>query len=141
MTARRVARAQDLIREEVSKLLLFKLKDPRLSSVSVTEVKMTADLRHALIRYSSYDEAADRKAIQKSLEQAAGFIRREIGRVVNLKFVPEIQFEFDRSMEYAQHMDKILREIVPEGAAPEAESPEAEAPGNEAVHENDDGRD
>lgn len=111
MTSRRVARAQDLIREEVSRLLLFKLKDPRLQAVSVTAVRMSADLHQAVIAYSVFDDNADRDRIQAGLEKASGFIRREIGRAVRMKFVPEIRFEFDRSLEYAQHMERVLREI------------------------------
>ncbi|MEW6263695.1 MAG: 30S ribosome-binding factor RbfA [Thermodesulfobacteriota bacterium] len=107
----RVERAQDLIRKEVSRLLLYKVKDPTLSSVSVTAVKMTADLRRAQILYSVYDDAVDRAEIQTRLDKATGFFRREIARVVELRFVPEIVFEFDRALEYARHMDKVLTDL------------------------------
>ena len=114
--SRRVDRAQDLVREEVSRLLLYRIKDPRLAGISVTGVKMTADLRQALIFYSHYDDQCDRKAMQQGLERAAGFIRREIGRAVALKYVPEIKFEFDDSLQYAQHMEKVLQDLKePEG--------------------------
>ncbi len=111
MPGRRIKRAQDLIREEVSRLLLFKAKDPRLKSVSVTQVEMTADLRRAMVYYSIFNDQADRGEIQALLDKAAGFFRREISRAVELKYVPEIRFEFDKSIEYAQHMDQVFSHI------------------------------
>lgn len=111
MASRRVERAQDLIREEVSRLLLMKIKDPRLKSVTITSVKMTGDLKKAKVLYSVFDDSADRKAIEQGLAKAAGFFRRELGHVLDLKYIPEIRFEFDKSLEYAQHMDKILSDI------------------------------
>lgn len=108
MTTKRVAKIQDLIKEEVSRLLLFKVKDPRLQTVSVTRVKITPDLKRAVVFYSVFDDQADRGRIQSGLERATGFFRTEVGRVAGLKFVPEIVFEFDRSLEYAQHMDRLL---------------------------------
>lgn len=108
---RRVEKAQDLVKEEISRLLLFKVKDPRLKALSITRVKMTPDLRQARIFYSVFDDQADRAGIQASLDKAMGFFRREIGRNLGLKFVPQLDFEFDRSLEYAQHMDRLLTEM------------------------------
>ena len=112
MSGRRLERMQDLVRETVSSLLLFKVKDPRTSSVSVTEVRMTADLRQARIYYAIMDDKADRAEVQAGLERAAGFIRREVGRAVQMKFTPEISFEFDRSLEYSRHMDRVLADVL-----------------------------
>ena len=78
MAGRRVQRVQDLIREEVSRLLLFKIKDPRLGCVSVTSVEITGDLRKARIFYSIFDDQADRNSIQQGLDRAVGFFRREV---------------------------------------------------------------
>ena len=80
MTSRRVDRAQDLIREEVSRLLVVRAKDPRLSQVNVTAVKMTKDLKKALVYYNFLDDKTDRQEIARLLERATGFVRREIGK-------------------------------------------------------------
>ena len=112
MAGRRVDRVRDLIREEISRLLLFKVKEPGLEAVSVTEVRLTADLRRARIMYSVYDDRQDREEVRKRLERVSPFLRRELGRVAGLKFVPELFFEYDHSMEYAQHMDKVLRDVA-----------------------------
>jgi ribosome-binding factor A len=111
MTGRRVERVQDLIREEISRLLLYKVKDPRLSSVNITGIKMTGDLKKAVLYYSILDDSLDRGQVQESLVKASGFFRREIGRVIRLKFVPEIGFQFDKSLDYALHIEKLLGEI------------------------------
>jgi len=123
MTKKRVARVQELIQEEIAELLLFKVKDPRITAVSITRVKMSSDLRRAVVCYSVFEDDVDRGEVQKGLESAAGFFRREVGRVVNLKFVPEIIFQFDRGLEYAQHMDEVLKNLGDrEGSEPESDN-------------------
>lgn len=108
-TSRRVARVQDELKKEVSRLLLLKTKDPRLGSVSVTAVKMTPDLKRARVYYSLYDPEADREEVGRSLARATGFFRREVGRALGLKFTPEIIFELDQSLEYAEHIERVLQ--------------------------------
>lgn len=111
VTSRRVARVQDRVREEISRLLLFKVKDPRLRAVTVTSVRMTADLKQAMVHYGVFDDEIERGEVQRGLERATGFIRREVGRALGLKFVPQIGFEFDRSLEYAQHMEQVFKRL------------------------------
>lgn len=102
---------QDQISEEVSRLLRFKVKDPRFGLVNVTKVRLTKDLRRAIVCYSIMDDSVDKGEVHEGLTKATSFFRREVGKAVRLKFVPEIFFEFDKSMEYAQHMDKVLSEV------------------------------
>ncbi len=109
-----MSRVQDLIKEEVSRLLLYKVKDPRLHTLSVTRVVMTPDLKSATVYYSIFDDKADRREIKRGLEKAAGFFRSQVGQAANLRFVPELKFEYDRSLEYAQHMDKVLTDLAAE---------------------------
>ena len=115
MTSIRVSRVQDLIREVVSGLLLYKAKDPRLKSVNVTEVKMTPDLKRAVVYYSIFDDRLDKEDIQRGLDHAKGFMRREVGREIDLKFVPELVFEYDKLQEKARYIDKLLKQIAPSG--------------------------
>ncbi|MBW2061572.1 MAG: 30S ribosome-binding factor RbfA [Deltaproteobacteria bacterium] len=111
MSTRRVARIQGLIMETVSYLLLAKVKDPRLQSVTVTRVEVSPDLRRAMVYYSFFGQDADREAVAQTLKGSTGFFRREVGRKVGLKFVPEIVFRFDQSMEYSQHMDEVFKRL------------------------------
>ena len=108
MGGRRVKRAQDLVRDELSRLLLFKAKDPELKSAVVTAVNMTPDLKRAVVSYSVLNDAVPKEDMQKRLERAAGFLKREIGRSLDVKFIPELVFEYDQVLEHARHMDEVF---------------------------------
>ncbi len=112
----RIEKLQELIKQEMSKMLLREIKDPRIGFVTVTDVEMTGDLRDAKIYVSIM---GDEKKVQdslKGLQSALGFIRREIGKRIRLRFTPEISFALDTSLDYSEHIQKILLEIEKEGA-------------------------
>lgn len=104
------------------------LKDPRIGFVSITEVRMSPDLRSARVRVSVLgDEHAQREALA-GLKSARGLIRHELGRrLSNLKFSPDIIFELDESIEYSVRISKTLREILPPQEAAEEAAREEEA--------------
>lgn len=107
----RVEKLQELIKQEMSKMLLKEIKDPRIGFVTVTDVEMTSNLREAKIFVSIL--GGDDK-IQESLEglkSALGFIRREIGKRIRMRYVPKISFDLDTSLNYSEHIQKILFEI------------------------------
>jgi ribosome-binding factor A len=106
-----VARVEGLIQNEVSRLLLLKIKDPRLKSIIVTGVKVTPDLKRARIYYGLLDAQADRTAAALALERSSGFFRREIAQVLKMRFVPEIGFEYDQALDYGRHMDAIFEDL------------------------------
>jgi ribosome-binding factor A len=108
MGGRRVKRAQDLVRDELGRLLLYKAKDPELKSAVVTAVSMTPDLKRAVVSYSVLNDAVPKEDMQKRLERAAGFLKREIGRSLDVKFIPELVFEYDQVLEHARHMDEVF---------------------------------
>ena len=119
MTQRRLEKMNELMKEAVAVLLLQKSKDPRLRLVNVTAVKMTADLKRAVILYSLLGGDGEKAAVQKALERAAGFVRAAVGENLGLKYTPEIKFEFDRNLEYAQHMSELLSSLSPDGTGAE----------------------
>lgn len=105
----RQERLSALIRQEVSEILLRRVKDPRISSfLVITEVKMSKDLRYAHIYVSVYGSEEEKKQTMKGLESAKGFIRSELGKDLRIRFVPEIFFELDDSLEKG---DRILRKL------------------------------
>lgn len=112
----RQGRLGEEIRKIVSELLLRELKDPRLSAmISVTAVEVTSDGSYATVYVSvlGMDADEEKAALQQqetldALASAKGFIRREIGRQIKLRHVPELIFKIDRSMEYGRHIDKII---------------------------------
>ena len=96
---------------EISNLLLFKVKDPRLRGIiTLTEVKMSKDLRHAYVYYSLMGTNEQKGDAQAGFESAKGFIRKAVGDSLHLRYVPDIQFRYDESLEQGQRIDKLLGE-------------------------------
>ena len=112
----RIEKLQELIKQEVSKMLLYDIKDPRIGFVTVTEVEMTGDLREAKIFVSIKGNDEQIKDTMEGLQSALGFVRREIGKRIRLRFTPEISFAPDKSLDYSEHIQKILLDIEKEGA-------------------------
>ena len=110
MASRRQKRVAELIREEVSKLILQELKDPRLGLVSVTYVDVTPDLRQARVYVSTLEPEA-RHEVLAALEHAAGFIRHELGGRVRLKFTPELLFRLDETLEQSLRINELLSQV------------------------------
>ena len=110
----RSARVGEKIREELSLLLMRKVNDPGLAPVTVTEVSVTKDLRIAHVNYSALVAEEERPAVAKALRRSSGFLRRELGHLLGLRYAPELQFHYDDSFDRGARIDAILREI-PEG--------------------------
>ena len=110
----RPARIGERIREELSLLLLRKVNDPGLAPVTVTEVSVTKDLRIAHVNYSALVAKEERPAVAKALRRSSGFLRRELGHLLGLRYAPELQFHYDDSFDRGARIDAILRGI-PEG--------------------------
>jgi ribosome-binding factor A len=88
-----------------------KLKDPRVGFVTVTGVHVTPDLRRAVVFYTVLGEEGERKATAAGLRSASGHLRQVLGHQVRLKFLPELVFEEDETMERAERVDELLRRI------------------------------
>lgn len=107
----RPARVSERIREELSSLLLRKVNDPGLAPVTVTEVSVTKDLRIAHVNYSALVAKEERPAVAKALRRSSGFLRRELGHLLGLRYAPELQFHYDDSFDRGARIDAILRDI------------------------------
>jgi len=107
----RLEKLQELIKQEMSKMLLKELKDPRIGFVTVTDVEMTGDLREAKIYVSVMGGEEQVKNSLEGLNSALGFIRREIGQRIRLRFTPEISFALDTSLDYGDHIQKLLLQV------------------------------
>jgi len=111
MSKVRVEKLQELMKQEISDIVLHELKDPRIGFVTVTSVACTEDLREAKIYVSIMgDEKAARDSLH-GLNSSLGFVRREIGRRIRLRFTPEISFALDASLDYSDHIQRLLNEI------------------------------
>lgn len=105
--AHRIERVNNLIRREISELIQYEIRDPRLESfVTVTEVSTSADLKYAKIFVSSMSGKQDEKNILEVLNSATGYLRTELASKIRIRRIPELSFQWDDSIE---HGDKILR--------------------------------
>ncbi len=104
-------RVAEEIRHEVSTMLAGELKDPRIAElVTVTEVRVTPDLKQARIFVSVMGTEAEKAATLKGLAAASGYVRREITQRLQLRRGPELHFLLDRSGEYGERIETLLRE-------------------------------
>jgi len=112
MSGTRALRVADQIKKEVSQIIREELKDPRVAAItSVTEVRVSRDLRYARIYVSIYGNSDQQQQTYQALTGAVGFFRSEIGKRIRLRYTPELTFELDRSLEYGNHIEQVLKSI------------------------------
>ena len=111
LAGKRAVRVGDHILKEIALLLLDRVRDPRVKGVTVTGVRLSDDLKMAKVFYSVMGEKNRVKGAQAGLDSAKGFIKREIGRRLRLRYVPEIMFVHDPSLETGSYMDGVFEEI------------------------------
>ncbi|OEG00444.1 ribosome-binding factor A [Vulcanibacillus modesticaldus] len=107
----RVGRVGEQIKKEISQLIQYELKDPRVGFVTVTGVEVTGDLSQAIIYVSIMGSEEEVKDSQMALEKAKGFLRTEIGKRIRLRHTPELIFKIDESIAYGSKIEKLLKEI------------------------------
>ena len=109
----RVGRINEEVKREVSNIIQNEIKDPRLTAmVSVTDVKVTRDLRYAKVFVSIFgknDEEKNNTFV--ALKNASGYIRKEIGQRINLRYNPQIIFELDDSINYGMHIEELIQRV------------------------------
>lgn len=118
---RRSERLAEAIREEVAQVF-YELEDPRLGLVTVTRVELSADLGHARIGVGVVGDEAERKKSLAALRSAAGYVRREIGRRLRIRQVPEIDFRYDKGEGAVDRVERLLEEdrLAVEAMRPDA---------------------
>ncbi|HEM6508748.1 30S ribosome-binding factor RbfA [Streptococcus suis] len=100
------------IKREVNEILQKKVRDPRVQGVTITDVQMVGDLSMAKVYYTIMSNlASDNQKAQTGLEKATGTIKRELGRKLTLYKIPDLVFEKDRSIEYGNKIDQMLRAL------------------------------
>ncbi len=113
----RIERINQMMKREISNILLSEIRDPRVSFVTVTHVDVTKDLRYARVSFSIIGDAQKLAEAQAGLNHASGYIRKLIGQRVRLRFIPEIEFLYDQSLEYSDRIEKTLQDIQRERQA------------------------
>jgi len=110
MSEQRARKLADRIQVIVAEMLERRIKDPRLGFVTVTDVRVTGDLREATIFYTVLGDELEREGTAAALQSATGIIRSEVGKQTGIKFTPTIAFVADAIPETAAHIEDLLRE-------------------------------
>ena len=114
MASLRTGRVGDQIRVEIAELLARVVQDPGIGFLTITHVKVTADLQQARVYYTTLGDEQARKESRRALERVTPFLRRQIGQRLRLRRVPELQFFFDESVERGDRIEQILQELSEE---------------------------
>jgi ribosome-binding factor A len=114
MPSSRPERVGGQIRSEITGMLSREIKDPGIGFVTVTDVKVSADLQHARVYYTTLGNEGARRDSARALDRAAPYIRRQLAQRLRLRHTPELQFFFDDSIERHDRLERILQEIQQE---------------------------
>jgi ribosome-binding factor A len=105
---------QEAIRQEISRIVQFEMKDPRLGFVTITKVELTKDLRYARVYFSVLGDDKAKNLTLKGLNSAKGYIKGLIADRIKLRFTPEISFRIDESLRHVKHIEDILDKLKKE---------------------------
>jgi len=108
----RPEKVREFIKEQVSDIIQHQLKDPRVGFVSVTDVEVSADLRHAKVFVSVLGDAQAKTDTMAGLESAQGYIRQALGRRLQMRYTPEVIFRLDESIERGTRVVTLIREVT-----------------------------
>lgn len=111
MESRRLIKLGSQIQEEISDIIIRKVKDPRLGFVSITKVRVSADLSYASVYFSVIGGESDAEKTRACLVHAASFIRSELGRRLHVRRIPELRFFYDDSAVRGERIEKILKDL------------------------------
>jgi len=111
MSRDRATRVAHHIQEELGRILARGLKDPRVGFVTITGVELSPDLRHGRVYYSVMGTEEEKRKTAEGLKSASGFLKREVAKALQLRYVPELRFIYDDSAERGARIEALLREI------------------------------
>ncbi|MFH2124368.1 MAG: 30S ribosome-binding factor RbfA [Pseudomonadota bacterium] len=111
---KRSVRVAEVIRNELSMLLVTKVCDPKLAEVGISRVDLADDLKYARIFFTVPGDKKQQVSAQEGLQRAKGFMRSHLAKVINMRYTPELQFVYDQQIEKVVAMEKLLQEIANE---------------------------
>lgn len=112
MAKHRIERISEEVKKEISDIIRTEIKDPRVAAMcSVIDAEVTPDLRYAKVFISILGNEEEKASTLKGLNSASGFIRKELGARMDMRYTPEITFTIDQSIEHGAHILKILNDI------------------------------
>jgi ribosome-binding factor A len=113
MSARRLLKAAEAIREVVSMAIVAELRDPRVRDVTVTHVEVSPDMRHAKVHVSIMGDEARQKLALRGLQSAAGFLQSKIAEQIDTRYTPRLMFVLDQGVKKSIELSRILKEVLP----------------------------
>jgi ribosome-binding factor A len=139
VSSQRPTRVGEQIREDLTELITRQVHDPGIGFITITRVQVTPDLQQARVHYTTLGDEKARRETRRALERASPFLRRQLGRRLRLRRIPELQFFFDESIEKHDRIERILQELQAERAAA-APEPDGETREDQPDDGRDDGR-
>ncbi len=115
--SRRQDRVAALIQRELSEIIQRSVKDPRVAFCTVTQAEVSPDLKYVDVKVSVIGDDAQKEKTLAGLKSAAGFLRREIGKRLTLRYSPELRFAIDESADYLLRIDGLLKSVNSEDEA------------------------
>lgn len=122
MSKQRAERVQEALRQEISKIVIDEIKDPRIGFITITKVELTKDLRYAKVYFSVLGDMKAKELALKGLNSAKGYIKGLIGDRIKLRFVPNVVFKIDDAMEHTKEIYDLLDKIRKEKGAQDERS-------------------
>lgn len=122
---RRTDRINEQLKQEISLLIRDQVRDPRVGLATITAVQTSPELDHAKVYITALGDEAEREEILVGLRSAAPFIRRELGKSLQMRRIPELHFEIDRVLAEAMRIEQLLREALPFDASASADADDA----------------
>jgi len=107
-------RVSELIRRKITQLLVTESNDPRLATVTITDVSVNQDTTRAEIYYSLIGTPEEKETVQAALDKASGWVRAQLAPTLRLRNLPELVFVYDFSLEHGDHIDAILNQLQEE---------------------------
>ena len=104
-------RVSGQIQKVLSEILLKKIKDPRLENASITDVRMSRDLRIARIYFVTSGNKKNIEEAAQGFKSALGYVKRTLARKLGLRYMPDLKFFYDESFDYGSHIDKVLKAV------------------------------
>lgn len=113
MKDHRSFRLNEQFKREISEILARKVRDPRVGRLLITEVAVTSDLWAAKVYFRLLEGDRDKTQVLEGLEAAAPFVRKELGKVLRIRRIPELRFLYDSTIDSASRIEEVLREVLP----------------------------
>ena len=109
--SRRIKRIEHLLQEKISEIILNDVSDPRLEFITITDVSVSPDIKHATVYYSVIGDQDALEDVAEAFEHATGFIQRHLTDIVYLQYTPKILFKYDDTLEKAQQMEELIDSV------------------------------